>query len=197
MNSRIPTWCRRRCIACHIHRLSHSSPTWTTLTACDRTPGADIRRAVGQWNRPSRWWVWMAAGVFHTSPPYPKLLHTHSSLRHFLLKPPHVLYDILHNATMFTILRSATFDRWLDRLRDRQAIHRIVARLLAVEDGHLGDVRTVGGGVSEMKIHHGPGYRIYFIPRDVKLIVLLCAGDKDSQRRDIERAKQMAKEWRR
>lgn len=46
-----------------------------------------------------------------------------------------------------------------------------------------------------MRIHHGPGYRIYFITRDAKLIVLLCAGDKDSQRRDIERAKQMAKEW--
>ena len=97
---------------------------------------------------------------------------------------------------MFTILRSATFDRWLSRLRDRQAVNRIIARLLAAEDGHLGDVRAVGHGVSEMRIHHGPGYRIYFITRGTELIVLLCAGDKDSQRRDIERAKRMAKEWR-
>ena len=97
---------------------------------------------------------------------------------------------------MFTILRSATFDRWLGRLRDRQAVNRIVARLLAAEDGHLGDVRSVGGGVSEMRIQHGPGYRIYFITRGAELIVLLCGGDKDSQRRDIERAKRMATEWR-
>ncbi len=67
---------------------------------------------------------------------------------------------------MYTILQSAAFDRWLSRLRDRQAVNRIVARLLAAEDGHFGDVRTVGGG------------------------------DKDSQRRDIERAKRMATEWR-
>ena len=106
------------------------------------------------------------------------------------------MYGISYNAVMFTILRSATFDRWLGRLRDRQAVNRIVARLLAAEDGHLGDVRSVGGGVTEMRIQHGPGYRIYFITRSAELIVLLCGGDKDSQRRDIERAKKMATEWR-
>ena len=98
--------------------------------------------------------------------------------------------------TMYTILRSATFDRWLRRLRNRQAVTRIVARLLAAEDGHLGDVKSVGGGVSEMRIQQGPGYRIYFITRGTDLIVLLCGGDKDSQRRDIERAQRMATEWR-
>ena len=97
---------------------------------------------------------------------------------------------------MYTILRSAMFDRWLSRLRDRQAVDRIVARLLAAEDGHLGDVRSVGRSVSEMRIQYGPGYRIYFITRGAELIVLLCGGDKDSQRRDIERAKRMATEWR-
>ena len=64
----------------------------------------------------------------------------------------HLLYDISYNRFMYTILRSATFDQWLNRLRDRQAVSRIVARLLAAEDGHLGDVRSVGGGVSEMRI---------------------------------------------
>ena len=97
---------------------------------------------------------------------------------------------------MFTILRSATFDRWLGGLRDRQGVNRIVARLLAAEDGHLGDVSPVGDGVSEIRIQHGPGYRIYFITRDAELIILLCGGDKDSQRRDIQRAKGMATEWR-
>lgn len=97
---------------------------------------------------------------------------------------------------MYTILRSATFDRWLRRLRDHQAANRIVARLLAAEAGHLGDVRPVGNGVSEMRIQHGPGYWIYFLTRGTDLIVLLCGGDKDSQRRDIEMAKAMAAEWR-
>ena len=97
---------------------------------------------------------------------------------------------------MYTILRSETFDRWLSRLRDRQAVDRIVVRLLAAEDGHLGDVRPVGGGVSEMRIQYGPGYRVYFVMRGAELIVLLCGGDKGSQRRDIERAKRMAIEWR-
>ena len=106
------------------------------------------------------------------------------------------MYDKSYNISVFTILRSATFDRWLGRLRDRQAVNRIVARLLAAEDGHLGDVRSVGSGVSEMRIQHGPGYRIYFITRGAELIVLLCGGDKDSQRRDIDRAKRMAAEWR-
>ena len=108
----------------------------------------------------------------------------------------HALYDISYNLAMYTILRSPTFDRWLNRLRDRQAVNRIVVRLLAAEDGHLGDVRPVGDGVSEMRIQYGPGYRVYFITRDAELIVLLCGGDKDSQRRDIERAKSMAAEWR-
>ena len=97
---------------------------------------------------------------------------------------------------MYTILRSATFDRWLKKLRDHQAVRRIVARLLAAEDGHFGDVRPVGDGVSEMRIRCGPGYRVYFITSGADLMVLLCGGDKGSQRRDIERAKRMAREWR-
>ena len=75
-------------------------------------------------------------------------------------------------------------------------MNRIVARLLAAEVGHLGDVRPVGEGVSEMRIQYGPGYRIYFITRGAELIILLCGGDKDSQQRDIARAKRMAMEWR-
>jgi len=75
-------------------------------------------------------------------------------------------------------------------------VDRIVARLLAAEDGHLGDVRPIGSGVSEMRIQYGPGYRVYFTTRGTELIILLCGGDKDSQRRDIERARRMAMEWR-
>ena len=128
---------------------------------------------------------------------HPAPFSTPSQLDRHTLSTLHSLYGIAYNTVMFTILRSATFDRWLSRLRDRQAAYRIVARLLAVEDGHLGDVRPLGGGVSEMRIHYGRGYRVYFITRGTELIILLCGGDKDSQRRDIERAQRMATEWRR
>ena len=96
---------------------------------------------------------------------------------------------------MYATLRSATFELWLGRLRDSQAVNRIVARLVAVEDGHLGNGRPVGDDVSEMRIQHGPGYRIHFIKQGAGLIVLLCGGYKDRQRRGIERAKRMATEW--
>ena len=90
------------------------------------------------------------------------------------------------------IVISETFNRWLGGLRDRRAVARINQRLDRVANGLLGDVQTVGKGVSEMRIHYGPGYRLYYVREDEKIIVLLCGGDKSSQRRDIERAKQMA-----
>ena len=67
---------------------------------------------------------------------------------------------------MIKVLQSGTFRRWLRGLRDRNAVRRIVARLVAISEGHFGDVRGVGEGVSEMRIHYGPGYRLYFIRRE-------------------------------
>ena len=72
---------------------------------------------------------------------------------------------------------------------------RINARLRNVSLGNIGDSRSVGGGVFEMRVHHGPGYRIYFLREDAT-VVLLCGGDKGTQQRDIERAGRLAKEWR-
>ena len=69
---------------------------------------------------------------------------------------------------------------------------RIIQRLERVAKGLLGDVRSVGEGVSEMRIHYGPGYRLYYVREGENTVVLLCGGDKSSQRRDIEWAKQMA-----
>ncbi len=71
---------------------------------------------------------------------------------------------------------------------------KITSRLRRVTQGNLGDVHSVGDGVSEMRIQYGPGYRLYFVRRGHDVIVLLCGGDKGSQRRDIERAKQIATE---
>ena len=89
---------------------------------------------------------------------------------------------------------SATFVRWRDGLRDRQAKAAIAARLLALEQGHWGDVKVVGGGVTELRLHQGPGYRLYAARRGPAWVILLCGGDKDSQRRDIDTARAMAKE---
>ena len=93
---------------------------------------------------------------------------------------------------MVGIVRSETFNRWLGGLGDRRAVARINQRLDRVANGLLGDVQTVGEGVSEMRIHYGPGYRLYYVREDENMFVLLCGGDKSSQRRDIEWAKQMA-----
>ena len=97
---------------------------------------------------------------------------------------------------MYEVVKSDTFDSWVDGLRDRKAVSKINARLKNASLGNLGDVAPVGDGVSEMRIYYGPGYRVYFIQEDRSLVVLLCGGDKSSQSRDIKRAKEMAEERR-
>ncbi len=88
------------------------------------------------------------------------------------------------------------FRQWVASLRDRRAQNRIAATIDRIRMGNLGDTQSLRGGISEMRIHYGPGYRLYFTRRDRTLIVLLCGGDKDSQSRDIIRAQQLAQEWR-
>lgn len=95
---------------------------------------------------------------------------------------------------MFTLEKTETFIKWYHNLRDDVGKRKIYARLLRVELGNLGDVRPVGDGVSEMRIDFGPGYRLYYVQKESVIILLLCGGDKDSQQRDIEKAKQIWKE---
>ena len=90
--------------------------------------------------------------------------------------------------------QTAAFSVWLRTLRDARAKAVIAARVQRLALGNPGDVRPVGEGVSELRIHHGPGYRVYFVQRGSALIVLLCGGDKSTQVRDIEAAKQMARD---
>jgi len=85
------------------------------------------------------------------------------------------------------------FDKWLKRLRDLQAKVRIFDRIRRLRDGNPGDVKPVGKGVSEMRISYGPGYRLYYTQRGDSLIILLCGGDKSSQKEDIARAIAMAR----
>ncbi|MCY4578586.1 MAG: type II toxin-antitoxin system RelE/ParE family toxin [Chloroflexi bacterium] len=97
---------------------------------------------------------------------------------------------------MVEVIESATFSRWIRSLRDRRAVARINIRIRQASEGHFGDIRAVGSGVSEMRIHYGPGYRLYFARKGQQLIILLCGDDKDSQQRDIHLARQLAQEWR-
>ena len=97
---------------------------------------------------------------------------------------------------MADVIESATFRRWIRGLKDRAAVARINARLRSVPLGNLGDTRVLADGLFEIRVHHGPGYRLYCL-RDGESVVVLCGGDKDSQRRDIERAGSLARDWRR
>ncbi|MTJ07528.1 MULTISPECIES: type II toxin-antitoxin system RelE/ParE family toxin [unclassified Anabaena] len=88
------------------------------------------------------------------------------------------------------------FDNWFDFLRDRRAKAKIRARLDRVEDGNLGDCKSVGEGVFELRIDYGPGYRIYFGQEGSKIILLLCGGDKNTQIQDIRKAKEYWEDYR-
>jgi putative addiction module killer protein len=95
---------------------------------------------------------------------------------------------------MIEIRQAAAFTTWLGEMKDGVARARIAARVRRLAFGNIGDVRPVGSGVSELRIHHGPGYRVYFVQRGPTLIVLLCGGDKRTQSRDIETARILARE---
>ena len=95
---------------------------------------------------------------------------------------------------MYEVRQTAIFARWFGGLVDVRARDRIAARISRIEVGNLGDTKSVGGGVCELRIDTGPGYRVYFVVRGRTLVILLCGGDKSSQRRDIGMAKQLAEE---
>lgn len=94
---------------------------------------------------------------------------------------------------MNTFLRTSEFDAWLKALRDPIAKARVLARIRSAEAGNFGDCAPVGDGIREMRIHVGPGYRLYYCRRSEVVFLLLCAGDKSSQTRDISTAKALLK----
>ena len=95
---------------------------------------------------------------------------------------------------MIDIRQTDEYANWFDGLRDRAAKSRILLRVRRVALGNFGDVKPVGGGISELRIDHGPGYRVYMTRQGDTVVILLAGGDKSSQRRDIERAKRLARE---
>lgn len=96
---------------------------------------------------------------------------------------------------MIEIKQTDTFAKWQARLRNKRARTMIATRLSRLAHGLSGDVEPVGEGVSELRIHYGAGYRVYFQRRGELLVVLLCGGDKTTQSRDIATAKKLAQEW--
>lgn len=89
------------------------------------------------------------------------------------------------------LIQTSTFRKWSDGLKDKKAQALISIRLGRIKQGHFGDVKNIGGGVLEMRLHYGPGYRIYYTRRGNDIIFLLAGGAKRTQRRDIRRAKEM------
>lgn len=95
---------------------------------------------------------------------------------------------------MLEVYKTEEFARWFKRLRDRQAKARIQARIDRLEQGHFGDVESVGDGVNELRLFYGPGYRIYFTRRSSVVVILLTGGSKSSQSKDIAKAKELAQQ---
>ena len=95
---------------------------------------------------------------------------------------------------MIEVRQTEEFYDWLRRLRDANAVARIIARIRRMEQGNLGDNKSLGGGLMEMRIDYGPGYRVYFVRHGEAIVILLCGGDKHKQQQDIERARKLAEE---
>ena len=93
---------------------------------------------------------------------------------------------------MVEVRQTTVFAGWLKSLKDDRTAATIARRVVRIQSGLLGDVRPVGEGISELRIDYGPGFRLYFVQRGKTLIVLLCGGDKSTQKADIARAKALA-----
>jgi len=95
---------------------------------------------------------------------------------------------------VYQLQQTDIFEKWLAGLSDKTSKARILARLDSVRLGSLGDWKAIGGGLRELRIHSGPGYRLYFVQRQSVVIVLLCGGSKSTQAKDIERARRLLRE---
>lgn len=102
--------------------------------------------------------------------------------------------SVFHKGQAFSLEETLEFARWLAGLRDRKAKVMIADRIKRAGDGNFGKIRSVQGGVFEMKVDHGPGYRVYYFQRGKQLIILLCGGDKRTQKADIAEAKRLKEE---
>ncbi len=96
---------------------------------------------------------------------------------------------------MYEVAQTREFQRWQRELRDSRAVARITTAIERLQFGLVGDFKSVGQGISEIRIPYGPGYRLYYTIRERRLVVLLCGGDKATQKRDIRRALKLKEEY--
>ena len=96
---------------------------------------------------------------------------------------------------MYEVEQTEEFEAWLGKLRDRKAAARVAATVQRLSMGLMADWKAMGGGVHEIRLVYGPGYRVYFAFQGKKVILLLCGGDKSSQKRDITRARKLKEEY--
>lgn len=97
---------------------------------------------------------------------------------------------------MIEVVRTDEFEMWLEKLKDLRGKARIIRRIDRLAKGNPGDVRPIGKGLSELRLDVGPGYRVYYLQDADTLVLLLCGGDKSTQQKDIEKAHDLAEEWR-
>jgi putative addiction module killer protein len=102
--------------------------------------------------------------------------------------------NVPYKGHAFQLAETSVFAEWLGSLRDRRAMARIIDRLKRASNGNFGDHKSVGGGVFELRIDTGPGYRVYYFRRGTELVILLCGGDKGTQVADIAQAKRLKAE---
>lgn len=100
-------------------------------------------------------------------------------------------HSVLYKGQVFQLVETDAFHAWLGSLADRRARARIADRIQRASNGNFGDAKPVGSGISEMRIDTGPGYRVYFFRRGKELVILLCGGDKKTQKADIAQAMRM------
>ena len=93
---------------------------------------------------------------------------------------------------MIEVRQTEEYSAWLHGLRDANAVARITGRIRRMEMGNPGDYKSVGHGIQEMRVDYGPGYRIYYVHRGAKIVILLCGGDKRTQQQDVKRAWKLA-----
>ena len=102
--------------------------------------------------------------------------------------------NVLYTGQTFRLEETPVFAKWLGSVRDRKAKTKIADRLKRASNGNFGDYRSVQGGVFELRVDYGPGYRVYFFQRGKELVILLCGGDKRSQDADVSHAKRLKAE---
>lgn len=102
--------------------------------------------------------------------------------------------DVPYKGQAFHLAETPVFSEWLGSLRDRRAMAKIIDRLKRASNGNFGDHKSVKGGVFELRVDYGPGYRVYFFQRGKELVILLCGGDKRTQDADVAYAKRLKEE---